>query len=290
MLAVVNPAAGSGRCGRRAGRALAELRAAGVACDVVETDGPGDATRLVRAARDRGVTRFLAVGGDGTGYEVVNGLLPGPRATVGFLPLGTGNSFLRDFDAGARDPVVAIARGATRPCDAVRVVHDGGELYSINLFCLGFPADVATITNRRLKPFGRFGYVLGVLGCLFRLPRRPFPWRADAGAAHADPCLFVTFSNSRFTGGGMMIAPRADPADGLVEIVRAGPMGRWATLRAFPRIFRGTFLDHPMVERCAAARVAFDLDGPVDAMVDGEVVRLRPRSLEVLPHALDVLS
>ncbi len=288
MLAVVNPAAGGGRCGKRAEPELARLRAAGVSLDVAHTAGPGDATALVRAARARGVTRFLAVGGDGTAYEVVNGLLPGPRATIGFLPLGTGNSFLKDYVAD--DPVAAIARGQTRPADAVRVVHDEGELFSINLFCLGFPANVATLTNRRLKPFGKFGYVLGVLGCLFRHPRRAFPWRANEGIANDARCLFVTFSNSRFTGGNMMIAPKADPADGLVEIVSVGPIGRFATLTTLPRLFRGTLLDHGAVTRHACTRVDFDLDEPIDAVVDGEVVHLRPRSLEVLPHALDVFA
>ena len=101
FLAVVNPAAGGGRCGKLAPAALEKLRAKGVELDVVESSGPGDTVRLAREAYVKGVRRFIAVGGDGTSYEIVNGLFPeaasGARAALGFLPLGTGNSFLRDF-------------------------------------------------------------------------------------------------------------------------------------------------------------------------------------------------
>jgi len=100
-LAIVNPAAGGGRSRKMLGSALERLRAGGVTVDVAETQGPGDATRLARDAYGRGRRRFIAVGGDGTSYEVVNGLFPeasaGERPKLGFLPLGTGNSFLRDF-------------------------------------------------------------------------------------------------------------------------------------------------------------------------------------------------
>ncbi len=100
-VAIVNPAAGGGRGRKMLCSALERLRAGGVAIDVLETQGAGDATRIAREAYARGQRRFIAVGGDGTSYEVVNGLFPeasaGERPTLGFLPLGTGNSFLRDF-------------------------------------------------------------------------------------------------------------------------------------------------------------------------------------------------
>jgi diacylglycerol kinase (ATP) len=88
----------------------------------------------------------------------------------------------------------------------------------------------------------------------------------------------------------MKIAPQADTADGLAEFVRVGPLGRLAVLRSLPKLFDGTHVDLPQASRRGVRRVEFDLDGPVDAMVDGEVLRMRPRTLEVLPLALDVLA
>ena len=121
FLAVVNPAAGGGRCGELAGPALEKLRAAGIELQVVETGYPGQATDLAWEAYRNGARRFLAVGGDGTAYEIVNGLFPeaaggspdsGEPPLLGFLPLGTGNSFLRDFTDRAAD--YAIERGTGR--------------------------------------------------------------------------------------------------------------------------------------------------------------------------------
>jgi len=295
FLAVVNPAAGGGRCGRLAPAAIEKLRAAGVPLEVIESRGPGQATQLVREAHARGYCKFLAVGGDGTAYEIVNGLFPGAadgeRAALGFLPLGTGNSFLRDFtDRGVEHAATAILGGRRRACDVLRLTHKDGVLHYINLLSIGFTADVAAITNRKFKRLGELGYLLGVLTCLARLRRRAFPLRAN-GEAEFDRrrCLFLSFSNSKFTGGKMMIAPMADTADGLVEYVRWGPIGRLGLIRNLHTLYDGSHLNHPLASRRGARRIEFDLEGPVDIMVDGEVLTLHCQRVEVLPGALDVV-
>jgi diacylglycerol kinase (ATP) len=296
FLAIVNPAAGGGRAGKLAAKALADLRARGVELEIRETRECGDATRIARDSYREGWRKFIAVGGDGTSFEVVNGLFPeclgGERPALGFLPLGTGNSFLKDFTqngaAGAADAMVA---GHMRRCDVMRLVYSGGELFYINLLTLGFAADVAATTNRRFKAFGEAGYILGVLTCLARLDRRPFPHRMDPHTEHdRRRCLFLAFNNSRFTGGKMMIAPKAATDDGLLEYVRWGPIGRLGLLRNLPTLFDGTHIQHPLASRAAVQRVEFDLDRPVIVMVDGESLELQLRSIEVLAGALDVYA
>ena len=109
-LFVVNPAAGGGRCGRQIPRVIARLQAEGLTCETAETNGPGHATDLVRAARANGLHRFVIVGGDGTGFEVLNGLFDtatDPTPTLGYLPLGTGNSFIRDLGITDEDSAVS---------------------------------------------------------------------------------------------------------------------------------------------------------------------------------------
>lgn len=296
ILAVVNPAAGGGGCGRLAGAALERLRAEGLALEVRETRAPGEASELVRAAYAEGWRRFLAVGGDGTAFEIVNGLFPaaegGPRPTLAFLPLGTGNSFLRDFSSGgAEDALEALRAGRERRCDVIRLTHKGGELHYINLMTLGFAADVAALTNRHFKPLGPLGYLLGVLVCLTRLERRPFPLRVDDEAeADRRPCLFLSFSNSKYTGGTMLIAPQADSSDGLIEYVRWGPIGRLGLLWNLRRLYDGTHIYHRLASRQGARRITFELEAAVTAMVDGEVLSLQCRSLDVLPGALTVVA
>jgi diacylglycerol kinase (ATP) len=298
MLAVLNPAAGFGRCGKLAGPALERLRVAGIELEVVETRAAGDGTRLAREAWRSGYRSFLAVGGDGTAFEIVNGLYPGAelatedgRPTLGFLPLGTGNSFLRDFTReGAAYAAEAVITGRRRACDVIRLTHKDGVLHYINLLSMGFPADVCTVTNRKFKPLGHLGYLAGVFVCLARLDRRPFPLRVGREEElDRRRCLFVTFNNSRFTGKTMMIAPGAEVDDGMIEYVRWGPIGRLRLLWNLPSLYSGSHVNHPLAAVRRARRIDFCLDGPVDVMVDGEVLTVHCESLEVLPSALKVM-
>jgi YegS/Rv2252/BmrU family lipid kinase len=293
-LAVVNPAAGGGRAGAMAAAAIDQLRAAGLQIRTVTTRQPGHAVQLAREAYGAGTRRFLAAGGDGTAYEIVNGVFPescaGGRVTLGLLPLGTGNSFLRDFSTrGPEYAMEALAAGRTRSCDVLRVVHDAGAVYFINLLSVGFAADVAFDRARRFRGMGQLGYFLAIFTRLARLERRAFPVRVDAQPEFdRRRCLFLTFNNSKFTGGTMMIAPDADPCDGLIEYVRWGPIGRLGLLWNLRRLYDGTHVRHPQATRKSARRVEFNLDGSVNVMIDGEVERWRLKSIEVLPGAIDV--
>ncbi len=295
VLAIVNPAAGGGRSGALAPRALARLRDEGVALDCVETRGPGDASRLARDAYAAGVRWFIAVGGDGTGYEIVNGLLPAAlgaapeeRPCLGFLPLGTGNSFLRDFGSGdALHAATALRERRRKPCDVVRLSHTEGELFFINLLSVGFVANVAACANRRFKRLGPAGYGLGVLFETASLAPRPWHMQVDGSEWH-EPVLFASFCNSRFTGGKMMMAPFADSSDGQLDVIIASRMGRMQLLRAFPRIFSGTHVHMPTIACSRARSVQIDATEAVDLMIDGEVMRQTPRRLDVLGGAIDV--
>jgi diacylglycerol kinase (ATP) len=294
FLAVVNPAAGGGRCRKLVGPALDRLQAGGIKLEVVETSAPEQASALVRDAYAQGYRKFIAVGGDGTSYEIVNGLFPSDGnepATLAFLPLGTGNSFLRDFsDRGVEFAIEALVARRSSPCDVIRLTHQSGVLHYINLLSMGFSADVATLRARRFSGWGELGYQSSIFISLARFRRRPFPLRVDGdGEVDRRPCLFLTFSNSKFTGGTMMIAPKAEVNDGLIEYVRWGPIGRLGLIRNLPTLYDGTHINHPLAERRQARRIDFQLDAPVHVMVDGEVLTLLCQSLDVLPSALNVV-
>jgi YegS/Rv2252/BmrU family lipid kinase len=295
-LAIVNPAAGGGRSAKLLGPALDRLRTGGIEVKVAATRAPGDATRIAREAYGRGLRRFIAVGGDGTSHEIVNGLFPeaaeGEHATLAFLPLGTGNSFLRDFSArGVEHAIESLVADRSRPCDVLRLRHRTGVLHYINLLSMGFTADVATLRKRRFSNWGELGYFISIFLTLARFNRRPFPVRVS-GEAEFDRrrCLFLTFNNSKFTGGTMMIAPKAEVNNGLIEYVRWGPIGRLGLIRNLPGLYDGTHIEHPLAEHNAVARIEFNLDAPVDVMVDGEVVTLHCEELDVLPAALNVVA
>jgi YegS/Rv2252/BmrU family lipid kinase len=295
-LAIVNPAAGGGKSGTLLDPALRRLRAGGLEIEVAETGAPGDATPIAREAYRSGVRNFIAVGGDGTSYEIVNGLFPealeGESPQLGFLPLGTGNSFLRDFsDRGVEHAIESLLAHRTQASDVLRLRHRTGVVYYINLLSVGFSADVATLRARRFSRWGEAGYFLSIFLTLATFNRRPFPVQVDDQTEFdRRPCLFLTFNNSKFTGGTMMIAPRAEVNSGLIEYVRWGPIGRLGLIRNLPGLYDGTHIEHPMAERKAVKQVRFDLDGPVDVMIDGEVMTLHCEELDVLPSALNVVA
>src|SRR3977135_537391 len=170
FFAIVNPAAGGGRSAKLAGPALERLRKGGLEVDEVTTGAPGDAVHLARDAYAQGYRRFLAVGGDGTGHEILNGIFgratiaqragaerrtaqsataeraAGDRVAMGFLPLGTGNSFLRDYTReGAKASLQALLESRTRTIDLMRLTHSSGEIYSFNLVSVGFTANVGAL-------------------------------------------------------------------------------------------------------------------------------------------------
>lgn len=296
FLAIVNPAAGGGKSRRLLDPAIARLKAAGIEIGVRETKGPADATRIAREAYHSGERNFIAVGGDGTSFEILNGLFPeateGEKPTLGFLPLGTGNSFLRDFSHnGVEHAIEALLARRRQSCDVLRLRHRTGLVYYMNLLSMGFTADVATLRARRFSGWGELGYFISIFLTLARFNRRPFPVRVERESDFdRRPSLFLTFNNSKFTGGTMMIAPKARVDDGLIEYVRWGPIGRLGLIRNLPGLYDGTHIQHRLAECKSARKIEFDLQTPVDVMIDGEVITLHCEQIDVLPGALNVVA
>jgi len=294
FFAIVNPAAGGGKSARLAGPALARLREKALHIDVIASTGPGHAVQLAREAYAQGYRKFLAVGGDGTAHEILNGIFLNrrnpERIALGFLPLGTGNSFLRDFtDKGAEASLDALVTNRSRPVDLIRLTHASGEIYSFNILSVGFTADVGAIANRVFKPLGHLGYLFGVFVRVAQLKRRAFILRSDDEQEwDTRRSLFLTFNNSKFTGGTMLIAPDANPCDGLIEFVRWGPISRLGLLRMLPKLYDGTHIKHPLASRKAVKHVEFKIPVPVDVLIDGEIFSLECRSLDILPSAVDI--
>jgi len=177
-----------------------------------------------------------------------------------------------------------------RTCDVFRMFHREGVIYYINLLSVGFAADVNATRSRSFAGWGELGYFLSIFLRLARLDRRPFPLQAE-GMTEVDRrrCLFLTFNNSKFTGGTMMIAPDAKVDDGLIEYLRWGPIGRIGLIRNLSTLYDGTHVKHPLAERRAVKQIEFQLDAPVDVMVDGEALTLHLEKLDVLPSALQVV-
>ena len=292
LCTIVNGTAGGGRAARQAPRALTALERRGLSLDVVYTNGPKHAIELARRAAREGRRRFLSVGGDGTASEVVNGLIAAGVShdcQLGMLPLGTGNSFLRDFGIeGADTAADAIVRGQTRPIDVLRLTHADGEIHFINTVGTGFVARAGELTNARFKPLGAAGYVAAVLICIVGLRYERTALAYDGEVDDAETVL-TSFSNSQFTGGKMRMAPDADVSDGLLDVIRAGRLSRRELASAFPKIYQGTHTSLEKVWTRQAGRVDFVNPSHQAILVDGDLFHLTPHSIDVLPGALHLI-
>jgi YegS/Rv2252/BmrU family lipid kinase len=287
-IAVVNPAAGGGRTGRAWAR-LREAFAAALPGDAVMTTGPGDGVRAAREAAEAGATLVVSVGGDGTLNEVVNGVLASGRAvSVGAVLTGRGRDACRNFGI-PRDPhaaIRALADGRDARVDVGRAEWpDGRRRWFVISAGAGFDADVA----RRAASSGARGalpYVAAVIGGVRRHRPRPASLELDGVAEPPAPITAVVVANAPYFGGGMKIAPAADPADGVLDVVVLGALGRLELVAWLPTIFSGRHLANPRVQARRARRVRVDAPAPLPTQVDGETVGTTPWTLSVEPGAL----
>jgi len=261
-LVVVNPAAGGGRTAR-AWRRLRDLVDATLPAEHAETRGPGDGERLAREAAAAGAPLVVAVGGDGTLNEVVNGVRAvGGRMPVGAVLTGRGRDACRNFGV-PRDPAAAVrvlVDGHDRSFDLGRAEWaDGRRRWFTIAAGAGFDAAVAR-RAQSVRARGTLPYLLTVIASVHLHRPMPAVLELDGVAAPAAPITAVVAANGRWFGGGMMIAPDADPADGAFDVVVLGALGRLELLRWLPTIYSGRHLRNPRVAVHRARRVA--ISGP----------------------------
>jgi diacylglycerol kinase (ATP) len=290
-LVVHNPTAGGGRAGRLAPQVVERLRGDGVEVAQHPTRSLEDA-RLAACQAAPEVDAVVAVGGDGTVGACAAGLADGglgTRAALGVVPAGAGNDAARSLGLPADDPLAAaglLTRLRRRPADLATVA---GRAY-LNVAGAGFDSEVNRVANQRLGwARGRPRYVGAVLAQLVVGRTARFELVLDGRAQRLEGWL-VAVANGPSYGGGMRVAPRASLADGLLDVVVIGAIGRLELLRTFPKVFSGAHVDHPAVAVHRAARVDLDADRALAVYADGEPAGTLPATFEVRPSAVTVLA
>ena len=268
-------------------QSISRLKNEHIDCEVFETGYHGHALEIVRDLSPEGYDGIVAAGGDGTNFQVLNGLLKfhGSAALppLGIIPAGRGNSFARDLNIHSlSDGIAAIAGGRTTAVDVCRFTQQEDVCYFVNLMGFGFVTDVAR-TAARFGWAGDFSYVIGVFHRTVGLAFHEMELEIDGTAYNGRNC-FVEFCNSRYTGGSMLMAPDARIDDGLFDAVILAPLSRWDLLTTFPKIFDGTHVHRPEV-RVVQGKHAVVRTTPAKGLLpDGELVGTTPVTVDVLPR------
>lgn len=294
---IVNPVAGASTTYRKWPRISELLHHIGFPFEFQYTEGVGHAIELAREAASGGCQFLVAVGGDGTVNEVANGILlsRGLRnATIGIISTGTGGDFIRSAGID-RDYIKACSSlaGTRRRLIDVGVVeyHKDGQIcerFFINSAGVGFDAAVAETSNRLPKFLGgTIPYIMGLLKSLVGYRNKPVVMKVD-DREESGRMLSVVVANGCYFGGGMRVAPQADIADGLLDIIAVGDMGKMELLRAFPTIYKGTHINHPKVRTEKATRVDICSTEKLLVHADGEFLGEGPVSFRLMPSALSI--
>ena len=291
---LVNPASDNGRTGRRWPELAHRAAHAGLDGETVFSERPGHLIELARTAVDRGARLVVAVGGDGTLNEVINGVAE-RDVDLATIPLGTGMDFGRAYGIPTRfDDAVRIARdGAPRTIDAGRVRYrtwDGRDAvrWFGNVGTVGMSGAVAQRANGMSKALG------GRVTFFYALTRVFLTWQNTEvtvsldGVERSGRMHDVIVANGPWHGGGMMLAPDAKPDDGLFDVVLIGDVSKADFLTTAPKIYKGRHVTHPKVEILRSAYANVDAPERLPIEVEGEQVGTTPAAFEVVPRALRV--
>jgi diacylglycerol kinase (ATP) len=283
---LTNPAAGKGRAGRVRDQALPLLHGAGWRVRSIAGRDADEASDLARKTVADGVDALVVCGGDGLVHLALQAVARS-GVPLGILPAGTGNDAARSVGIPLRDPGAAVARllaWRPRSVDLAR----SGDRWFMAVLAAGFDAVVNERANRMTWPRGQMRYNFATIAELRTF--EPLHYELDLdGEQRQLRAMLVAVANGPSFGGGLRIAEGAELDDGLLDVVVIGPMSKPELIRTYPKLFRGTHLDHPMFSRHRVKRVTVACPGIV-GYADGERFGALPLTVECVPQALQVLA
>ena len=301
IAAIVNPRAADRRAERRWPELRPQMEAVLGALEVYQTTAPGHAIELTRKALGQGARTVIAVGGDGTVSEVVNGFFDGTQpvaagVVLGIIPLGTGSDLCRTrgLPLEERAALEVIRRGATRRIDLERARFETlegrpGQRLGVNITSFGMGGLVAARANRASKWLGgKALFQWTTLRTALTFRGNTVRLRLDGRELPPVKITNVAVGNAQFHGAGMWACPRAVVDDGLLDVTVFRYLSLLEIVGAFPRLYNGKIYEHPKVEFHRARRVEATAEEPAYLEVDGEPVGRLPLEITVLPQALTV--
>ena len=293
VVLIVNPTAGRGKAGRQVTEIKRLLGNTAAEWSWQFTEKSGDALMLARAAAAGGTRLVVAVGGDGTLHEVMNGVL-GSSTIVGLIPYGTGNDFARALGLfGSLEIACKTLTSGTIENVDVGVIEGegtGGPRHFLVLAGTGYDARTAQTVNSGIRFLsGPLAYVWGAVLTLLSFKPFTLTLTLDNAPPRKLKAMFVSFANAETTGGGMKIAPGAKVDDGSLDVCLVAEVSKPTLLYNLTQIFSGRHLRCPAVSMHRAKCITVNADPPQPLLIDGEVRGTTPATITLRPGALPFL-
>jgi diacylglycerol kinase (ATP) len=287
---VINPAAGKGRALELLPLVAGRLRDGGGNVEILLSRDFAEAQSMTRQAIQDDADVLAVMGGDGMMHLGVNTVATAQlsgrsRTTLGLIPAGTGNDLSRGIGLDPHSAVAAaavIAAGYRRFVDLARV----GDTFVGAVLATGFDARVNRRANQMPWPRGSTRYAVATMAELRVFSPLRYRLILD-GEVREQQAMLVAIGNTSSYGGGMLICPKADPYDGLLDVTIIHPVGRLKLLRLFPEMYSGRFVRDPCVEQLRVREVTVEGPGLV-GFGDGEMITAAPLTVCCVPRALPV--
>ncbi|WP_374722413.1 diacylglycerol/lipid kinase family protein [Peribacillus tepidiphilus] len=291
---IVNKVSGNGRALKIWYQIEQKLQEKNVNYSVRFTEKPKHATLLVQELiHKEKVTLIVAVGGDGTVHEVINGLV-GTNIPLGIIPAGSGNDFSRGLGIpfNHEKALERILSGKPKMIDIGSV----NSTYFCTVAGIGFDGEVAQNTNisihKKLLNFVRMGqisYIISALSVLFRYKPKDISLMIDKKLYKIPKVWLIAVANLPFYGGGLVICPKAESNDGLFDICIVQGMSKWEFLRTFPLVYKGNHISSPSIKIIKGKELEIESSTPLLLHGDGEVIGQTPARIKMKPSAIYVI-
>ncbi len=297
VLIIFNPHAGSGRAMNYLPLIESYVQVQNIKAEIIHTTHIGHAQELIKATDLSNYDGVVAAGGDGTLFELINGLMchePENRIPFGVIPVGTGNAFSRELGLQPTDwqpGIDIILKQQTQDIDIGKAQTKNESFYFINIIGMGFVVDAGR-TTLKIKKLGKTAYTLATLWETAKLKKHPVKLRLqDVNNQQElidEELVFVEVANSRYTGTSFLIAPEAKIDDGLLDVIILKKISRLKILRLFPTIYSGKHVNYPEVETRKVKSITIETNQPMPLMPDGEFFAQTPVTISCLQHALKI--
>jgi YegS/Rv2252/BmrU family lipid kinase len=292
ILLVFNPLARSGRAAKDLPAIRQAFEQKQVTMEILKSANPGEIRQCLARFDFSAFDAVVAAGGDGTLFEVVNGLMlqaVEQRPPLGVIPIGTGNAFARDIGLSGGDWKTAVEKicgGQFRRIDLGQLSWAGGQYYFLNVVGFGLVVDAAR-TAGSLKGVGRLAYTLGALWQMLKLRSFRLKLQCDEVVLEQET-LLVEISNSRYTGTSFLMAPAAKLDDGLLDLTLVRKVSRLRLLRLFPTIYSGKHVEHEEVSVLQGSYFQISSPASYVLLADGEFSGQTPAEIRSVPAAIRI--